>query len=98
MRQRPPWASKYDDPILEFLQETDAALPPAVVEFNLDRKNIASPAYSTVKRRMRKLAKHGLLNNLEEKEGYYEITDKGRDYLNAELDISELTEDNSPYE
>ena len=90
MRPRPSWASKYDDPILELLADTSAALPPAVVEFNLEWKGIASPAYSTVKRRMRKLEDHGLLVKIEEKSGYYAITEKGRDYLAGDLDIGEL--------
>lgn len=65
MKPLPSWASKYDMPILVFLDGSDAVLPPAVVEFNLKYKNIATPAYSTVKRRMRKLAEHGFLNRFK---------------------------------
>jgi len=90
MRPRPPWASKYDDPILEFLDAADAALPPAVVTFNLEWHNIASPAYSTVKRRMRRLTEHGLLKKVDEEAGYYAITEKGRSYLAGDLDTDEL--------
>jgi len=90
MKPRPSWASKYDEPILEFLEGTDAALPPAVVEFNLEHKGIANPAYSTVKRRMRKLEEHDFLRKAEGKEGYYEISDHGRAYLAGELDAEEL--------
>lgn len=80
MRRRPPRLGKYDEPILEFLAETDVAALPAVVAFNLDWHNIASPAHSTVKRRMRTLADHGLLAKVAPAPGYYAITDTGRDY------------------
>ena len=50
MRPRPPWPSEYDEPILEFLAENGVVAPPAVIEFNLNWKEISSPAYSTVKR------------------------------------------------
>lgn len=93
MRRRPPWLGKYDEPILEFLADSDVAAPPAVVAFNLDWHNIASPAHSTVKRRMRKLAAHGLLTKVDPDTGYYAITDKGRDYLAGNLDPDELTTD-----
>lgn len=90
MKPRPSWASKYDEPILEFLEQSDAALPPAVVEFNLDFKGIASPAYSTVKRRMRKLEEHDFLKKVEGKSGYYIISERGRAYLSGELDAEDL--------
>lgn len=92
MRRRPPWFGKYDEPILEFLAESNVAAPPAVITFNLDWHNIASPAYSTVKRRMRKLAAYGLLEKVNSDAGYYAITDKGQSYLAGELDPSELTQ------
>lgn len=90
MRPRPSWASKYDDPILEFLAESNAALPPAVVTFNLNWQNIASPAHSTVKRRLRTLTDHNLAEKVEDEAGYYAITDKGRKYLAGDLDASKL--------
>ncbi|WP_313691550.1 hypothetical protein [Halorarum halobium] len=90
MKPRPPWASKYDEPILELLDDSETVLPPAAVEFNLDYKGIASPAYSTVKRRMRKLAEHGFLNRVEGKSGYYVISDCGRAYLSGELDADDF--------
>lgn len=90
MRRRPPWLGKYDEPILELLAESDVAAPPAVVAFNLEWRGIASPAYSTVKRRMRTLADHRLLDQVEPDRGYYAISDKGQDYLAGELDPDEL--------
>lgn len=85
---------KYDEPILELLAESDVAAPPATVAFNLEWHDLASPAYSTVKRRMRKLAAHGLLKKVETDAGYYAITDQGRAYLAGELDSNELEDDN----
>jgi len=90
MRRRPSWLGKYDEPILEFFTESNAAMPPAVVTFNLDWLGIASPAHSTVKRRMRKLATYGLLEKVDPDTGYYAITDTGRNYLAGEADPSEL--------
>lgn len=90
MRRRPPWLGKYDEPVLEFLAESEIAAPPAVVAFNLDWHSIASPAHSTVKRRMRKLAAYGLLEKVESDAGYYAISDVGRSYLAGNLDPSEL--------
>lgn len=90
MRRRPPWLGKYDEPILEFLAETGIAAPPAVVAFNLDWRGIASPAHSTVKRRMRTLADHGLLAKVAPDSGYYALTDTGRDYLAGNVDPVEL--------
>lgn len=93
MRRRPSWLGKYDEPILEFLAESDIAAPPAVVAFNLDWHGIASPAHSTVKRRMRKLTAYGLLEKVESNAGYYAINDTGRSYLAGNVDPSELEED-----
>lgn len=81
MKPRPPWIGKYDDPILEFYADTGAALPPAVVTFNLDWLDIATPAHSTVKRRIRTLAEHDFLNKVDKEAGYYAITDTGEQYL-----------------
>lgn len=89
MRARPPWIGKYDDPILEFYAETEAALPPAVVTFNLDWLDIASPAHSTVKRRIRTLTDHDFLTKVDDEAGYYAISDAGKQYLAGEWTPSE---------
>lgn len=90
MRRLPPWLGKYDESILEFLDENGVAAPPAVVAFNLNWRGIASPAHSTVKRRMRTLADHGLLARVDPDAGYYALTDMGRDYLTGDIDLTEL--------
>lgn len=95
MRRRPEWLGKYDEPILELLAESEIAAPPAVIAFNLEWQGIASPAYSTVQRRLQKLTKHSLLDRVESDKGYYAISDKGRAYLEGELDLEELDPDSS---
>lgn len=77
--------TKSDDIILEFYNEKDIAAPPTVVSFNIN-----GISHVTVKRRLPMLAEHGLLERYEEPHGYYEITEKGREYLRGELDAEEL--------
>jgi DNA-binding IclR family transcriptional regulator len=81
---------KYDEPILEFFEETGIAAPPSVVTHNLDRMEIASPAHTTVKRRMITLREHGLLRVDEEDAGYYELTETGSQYLAGEIGGDDL--------
>nr|WP_223301521.1 winged helix-turn-helix domain-containing protein [Haladaptatus sp. R4] len=82
--------TKSDPAILEFFGEQGIAMPPAVVSFNIE--GISHP---TVKRRMPILAEEGLLEKIEEKRGYYRITEKGRQYLAGDLDADELEKDGS---
>lgn len=78
-----------DDSILEYFHEHDVALPPTGLEINLNREGI-SISYSTILRRLKKLQEAGLVNKVREKEGYYAITEKGREYLRGELDAKDL--------
>jgi len=80
---QPPWWSKYDGPILKLLADTGAALPPRVILFNLEYREMASPHRSTVKRRLERLAEHGFVEKVGEG-GYYMILPKGEEYLNNE--------------
>ncbi|WP_239640639.1 hypothetical protein [Haloferax denitrificans] len=89
---QPTWWSKYDDPILQLLADTGAAVPPRVILFNLERREIASPHRSTIKRRLQRLQKYGLVEKVGE-EGYYEISELGKAYVSGELDASELDAD-----
>lgn len=84
MRPVVSWMTKSDDAILELLSETDIALPPAVISFNIE---ISHP---TVRRRLPNLLNHELVRKADEDKGYYEITEKGREYLAGDLDASEL--------
>ena len=91
MRPRVSWMTGNDDSILEYLHEKDVALPPAPLHYNLERSGY-SVGYSTVRRRLQLLEEHGLVKKEKEKEGYYGITDKGRNYLVGELEAEELEE------
>lgn len=89
MRPRVEWMTGNDDSILEYLEEHDVALPPRGLEINLEREQIGI-SYRTINRRLKELQAAGLVEKIDEKSGYYAITEKGRDYLAGELDASEL--------
>ncbi|WP_254531493.1 winged-helix domain-containing protein [Natrinema gelatinilyticum] len=83
--------SKNDDTILEFLSETGAAFSKRGLEVNFERRDIEI-SYSTIKRRIRRLEVVGLITCVEEKGGYYEITNLGETYLDGNLSAEELEE------
>lgn len=87
MRPVVSWMTKSDDAILELLAETDIALPPAAISFNIE------VSHPTVRRRLPKLLDHELVRKADEDKGYYEISEKGRKYLAGDLDASELEDD-----
>lgn len=76
---------KYDTAILELLRETNLALPPKVIAFNLEYLEIAFPATSTVQRRLGILEDKKFVNKVEEKSGYYMISDQGESYLEKDV-------------
>jgi predicted transcriptional regulator len=85
--------NEVDDAILEFFveQSETIALPPTVVWYNLaEVNNVIDKSSDTVARRMRKLPKRGLLKKVDEKRGYYQLTQKGRDYLVGDLDAEDV--------
>lgn len=82
---QPSWWSEYDGPILEFLADCGAAVPPRVILFNLEYRDIASPHRSTVKRRLDRLTEHDLVEEVDDA-GYYIITQDGRRFLKNQLD------------
>lgn len=86
---QPPWWSEYDGPILEFLADCGAAVPPRVILFNLEYRDIASPHRSTVKRRLERLSQHDLVEEVDDA-GYYIISNKGNSYLDGEIDGRDL--------
>lgn len=86
---QPSWWSKYDGPILRFLADCGAAVPPRVILFNLEYRNIASPHRSTVKRRLKRLIEHDLVEEVADS-GYYVISEKGEQYLEGEIDGADL--------
>lgn len=81
---------KYDSAILELLEDAGVAMPPKAIAFNLDYRNIASPAKSTVQRRLGILEDHDLVEKVDPTTGYYDITDRGKSYLEGKIDVKEL--------
>jgi len=82
MRKPADWMQMpTDDRILEAL-EGGLRLTPAVIAENIDKSR------THVSRRLSELTDYGLVE--KPKRGYYEITDRGREYLAGELDANDL--------
>ena len=84
MRPRVEWMTRADDYILEFLDETDIVATPQVIAANIDYSR------QYVNQRIRLLADNDLVQNTGD--GLYRITDRGRAYLEGELDADELSD------
>lgn len=65
---------------LRLLAESDLALSPALLHFNL-RERGAIISLPTVQRHLQELAGEGLVERVEESKGYYRITEAGRAHL-----------------
>ncbi|MFC7137982.1 winged-helix domain-containing protein [Halobaculum litoreum] len=76
-----------DSVVLEFFAEHDLELPPKALSRNLNRHGY-DIGYSTVRLRVRKLAENGMLE--KDDDGYYELTEKGRLWLDDELSAADL--------
>jgi len=79
-RIQPNWLNENDDLILELLGKSGVALNKRGIELNLDL-NDKSVSYSTIKRRIGKLAEEGFVEQVREEGSYYRITGKGISYL-----------------
>jgi len=73
----------WDDRILELIREEGSGSPTKLAESEYIR---VSPQH--VSRRLRKLAEHGLLQDLGN--GVYVLTEIGENYLDGEVDANEL--------
>ncbi|WP_436931687.1 winged helix-turn-helix domain-containing protein [Halosimplex halobium] len=82
MRPRVDWMNQTDDRILELLEESGLELSPVVISRNLDYSR------SWVSQRLTKLSEADLVTVADG--SYYSITDKGRNYLDGELDADEI--------
>jgi len=78
-----------DDIILEYLADIGVAEPLQVIYFNLKERGI-SFSKSTARRRLERLEEADLVNIAREKGTYYEISDKGFEYLEGEFKPGEL--------
>jgi len=81
VRQPADWMVSADDRILEMIRE-EGNLTPGAIEA------LGGPVSDHASRRAGKLARYGLLERVHR--GLYRITDAGEDYLDEELDASEL--------
>ena len=81
MRKPAEWMVPTDDRILELLREHGNLTPQAIEDFG-------GPGAGHAQNRLPVLAKYGLVRRLSR--GLYQITSKGEDYLDEELDASEL--------
>ncbi|WP_281195757.1 winged-helix domain-containing protein [Halorubrum sp. F4] len=73
--------------ILEFLNDYDLELAPKPLYRNLNRHG-HNIGYSTVRGRLPDLAEKGLL--VKDTDGYYHLSDLGREYLAGDIDADEL--------
>lgn len=86
-RKRGQWMNTAIDPVLEFLDDHDVAVPIGVLDNELD------PGYRTIKRGLEELEAHGFVTRDDDYTSYYRITERGRQYLAGELDASDLERD-----
>lgn len=80
-RGRADWMKPIDDAILETLRDETNLTPQAFDDLDVTAANYAGE-------RCRELAKRGLVEKWSA--GLYRITDKGRQYLDEQLDAREL--------
>ncbi|MDQ2049483.1 MarR family transcriptional regulator [Natronolimnohabitans sp. A-GB9] len=76
IRSPPEWMTPMDGHILQTLETAGLVLTPSLIARNIDRSRGA------VSRRLNELAEHGLVKRVDR--GKYEITDRGRRYLEGE--------------
>jgi len=85
-----------DDAILKIYAELHAVgfrlwLARTPVWINLtENLSLLDKSRDTISRRMAKLAEMGLLVRVDDKRGYYRITDKGLEYVAGNLDADDL--------
>lgn len=83
-RQRADWMNPVDDQIMEILKESGAGTPNSLAQ-ELEKNN------DYLGRRCRELTAYGLLERPSR--GLYVLSDIGEEYLEGELDASELKRD-----
>ena len=82
MRPRVPWMTSADNRILEFLDEKGIVATPHVIAVNIDYNRLY------VNERIRVLAQNELVE--KDDKPLYQITERGRQYLEGELDVDDL--------
>ena len=97
MRPRVPWMNEVDTAILEYLEELGAvdghpvSMAPTPLYVNLvQQMAVVDVQPNTLSRRMGRLAEMGMLERVDEKRGYYWITEKGEAFLAGELNSEDI--------
>jgi Mn-dependent DtxR family transcriptional regulator len=86
MRLSADWMTLADERILEYLSENETGTPKRMADSGLVR---FSRSYVT--QRCKKLVDYGLLRHYGN--GVYALTDRGKQYLEGELDAEDLEPD-----
>ncbi len=86
-RKRGAWMNVAADPILEFLDDHEIAVPKGVFD------NELSVSASSIARALDDLEDYGLIERDDNFSSYYRITDLGRDYLSGKIDADDLERD-----
>lgn len=90
MRDRAEWMNKASIPVLELLAESGFALSGGVIAHNLKQELSDPPSRATVYRALEPIEEHGLIAEEGDQTTHYRITEKGRQYLEGELDANQL--------
>ncbi|SIS10604.1 phage repressor protein [Natronorubrum thiooxidans] len=85
MVERVPWMAPVDYEIMLFFDDHPILVSPRVLAANIEYDR------QYVSKRCRTLSEAGLLVAVDT--GLYELTETGREYLEGELDVSELEVD-----
>ena len=83
-RLRGRWMNKACDPVLEFLADHDIAVPIGVLDNELE------PSYPTIDRATTKLEERGFIEKDDQYESFWRITDRGKGYLDGDVDASKF--------
>jgi len=86
MHREVEWLQPADNYILEYVRRAGKQTP-KTISWNVPY------GYSTAATRCPTLAEHGLLSRVEDEHGGYELSERGRQYLDGELSPADLRED-----
>lgn len=73
--------NRRDAAILEYLADVSLALPPKVLYYNMKFDREITFSERTLKRRLKLLMEAELVDRVDGTDGYYRISDTGREYV-----------------
>lgn len=86
MRDPDEWDNSAAILVLETLAEAGIAVSAGAIQFELERDMRRPPSRSTITRAIRELRNEELIHKPDEDSIYYELTEKGRQYVDQKLD------------